>query len=78
MQAGRLVVWNSTDWAGAADLAMHQAAYVLACLCLTVALILCFLVALFVLSLLMEMLGQSVYALCGGREARKRVEQGRI
>jgi hypothetical protein len=55
------------DWAAAADLALHQAAYALACLCLTVALLLCFVVALFVLSLCLELLGQSLHAMWGKR-----------
>lgn len=61
-------MWNSTDWAAAADVALHHSAYAIALFCLTTALLLCFVIALFVLTISMELMSQSMYAPAGRRE----------
>jgi len=63
-----VVVENSTDVHRAADLVIHGAAYLVGNLCVTAALVLCFVIALFSLSLLLELLGRSAYELLAGRK----------
>ena len=65
------VMGNSTDLRGASDLALQGAAYLVAYICVTIALAVCFVILLSLLSLILELLCQSVQAVWFNRQPKR-------
>lgn len=71
---------NATDFQRDTEFVMHGAGYLVAYVCITLALIVCFVFVLFSLSLLLEMLGRAgyeVYVRAGNIQAARVVGKGR-